>query len=812
MEVLPTESSLRTESDVEQKFAWPLLTSPSPHGLGLHAAEIFTKPDIRAFEIEKGKAAKLYFPDYVVCLLGIPVLIVEVKRPGEDLVFAAREARLYAAELNALYPPETNPCRFALVSDGLNTQLRSWDSEKVLAEFPLKQAIASVPGFTSFLNLVQAEALKNVAAEVCRKIRPRKLFRALNLIGGKTVQNEQIPPNDFGKVLIANFQAIFDPASFEDRRKIVKNAYVGSPRKKRYAGEIDRIIRNSAPIVAAEAVLIEDVVTPKAVLHSFDDLVSLRNKILLLIGSVGSGKSTFIDYLRECVLSEDLRERTAWVRIDLNPAPLSRDEIYPWLRQQIIAGIKSSSPDVDTDCLDGQLNLYRKEVKQLEAIDGELLGKDSREFKSTLATALEQLRANGPRTIQALEQYLCSGRNRLLIVVLDNCDKRNREEQLLMFQVAKYIQSEIRCLVILPLRHETFENHRHEPPLDTALKDLIFRIEPPSFHEVLKRRLSLVVKEARQLGPKKLSYHVGGKTVEITTDKLERFLHAMMGALFEHEQYGRKIIVGLSGWNIRKAFEIFLEFCRSGFIREEDIFQQQASTGQLENLSHGVVAKILLRTNRRYYDGNDSYVKNLFQADPAGDLPFPLLRYWILAWLRANARLSGPSGFKGYHRQGELVHDLVGVGADGSAVRQECRYLAKAGCILPEHLRPDAIDDTDLIAITPAGHVHLELAHQDINYMAACAEDAWVEDETLAESVRSRISQQPFWRALSWYNTRLNAADMCNHLELVQLAAGKRAAFLGNQAYSPQVINFQQMIQRIVLHQPHPENNGSAEH
>jgi len=78
----------------------------------------------------------------------------------------------------------------------------------------------------------------------------------------------------------------------------------------------------------------------------------------------------------------------------------------------------------------------------------------------------------------------------------------------------------------------------------------------------------------------------------------------MMGALFDHKQYGRKIIVGLAGWNIRKAFEIFLEFARSGYIRENDIFQQQASNNQVPNLSQGVVVKVLFRTNRRYYNGD----------------------------------------------------------------------------------------------------------------------------------------------------------------------------------------------------------------
>jgi hypothetical protein len=196
----------------------------------------------------------------------------------------------------------------------------------------------------------------------------------------------------------------------------VQHAYVGSPRKERYATEIDRIIRNATPAVSGDARLVEDPAKPKELTVHFENLASLKNKILLLIGSVGSGKSTFVDYFRECVLSVDFRERIAWVRIDLNPAPLTSSEIYSWLRRRIIEDIKASSPDIDTDSLQGQLKLYRKEVEQLERIDGELLGKDSREFRAKLSSRLEQLREDHNATIRSLEQYLCTGRGRLWII------------------------------------------------------------------------------------------------------------------------------------------------------------------------------------------------------------------------------------------------------------------------------------------------------------------------------------------------------------------------------------------------------------
>lgn len=796
----PNADDLRTESDVEQKFAWPLLTSLRPNGLELHDAEIFTKPDIREFEIGKGPASKRYYPDYVVTVLGLPVVLLEAKRPGEDLGKAAGECRLYATEINACYPGEANPCKFCIVTDGLTTQLRRWDSDIVLAEFALADVGPINPAFGEFTRSLSQLSLRDHAAQVHALVRPARHFRALSLVGGHTVQSERIAYNDFGRVLAANFQNIFDPASYEDRLRIVREAYVGSPRKERYIGEIDRIIRSSSPRLASEAPLIEDPAKPTEIADRFGNLPSLRNRILLLVGSVGAGKSTFVDYLQDRGLPPEIQDQTAWLRIDLNSAPISSTEIYTWIRRHIIDGIRKTSSDIDTSTLDSLKKLYRKQVREFEDGEGALFQRDSEQYATRLADLLSELKRDEILTIQSLEQYLCTGRSRLLIVVLDNCDKRDRDQQLLMFQVAKYIQQEIRCLVVLPLRHETFENHRHEPPLDTALKDLIYRIEPPSFHRVLKKRLGLVLAQARTAGPKVLSYRAGAKTIEFPVEKLDRFLHAMMGALFEHKQYGRNIITGLAGWNIRKAFEIFLEFCRSGFIRDEDIFERQVNTGQVGGLPHGTIAKVLLRTNRRFFDGDHSFVKNLFQTDPASPKPCSFHRYWILAWLRANGGVIGPSGVKGYHRLGDLVRDLLRIGADPEAVRVECRYLAKAGCLLAEHLRSDSIDDTDLISLTPAGHVHLELAHRDINYLGACAEDAWVTDRELAERVRKRVTQQPYWKALSWHNTLSNAEDFCTYMKAAQNTCIAAAAYLPDCPYQPEAVDFQKLLGEIGNH------------
>lgn len=104
-------SSLLTESDVEQKFIYPFLTSASPLGLGLDNSQILTKSVLRQVKIGKGQKQKYYYPDYLISIRGIPVLVLEAKKPCEPLEDAYAEARLYAEEVNAKFPHKINTCQ-----------------------------------------------------------------------------------------------------------------------------------------------------------------------------------------------------------------------------------------------------------------------------------------------------------------------------------------------------------------------------------------------------------------------------------------------------------------------------------------------------------------------------------------------------------------------------------------------------------------------------------------------------------------------------------------------------------------------------
>jgi hypothetical protein len=62
-----------------------------------------------------------------------------------------------------------------------------------------------------------------------------------------------------------------------------------------------------------------------------------------------------------------------------------------------------------------------------------MLDPQSQEFKVRLTDRLIDLQADEMATAQALSRFVCGDAGRALIIVLDNCDKQKRNEQLFMF-------------------------------------------------------------------------------------------------------------------------------------------------------------------------------------------------------------------------------------------------------------------------------------------------------------------------------------------------------------------------------------------
>lgn len=209
---------LISESDVEQKFLYKLLTTQYPDGLGYDPSDFKTKVDIRKLTIDKGNKKKLYFPDYAVVIDGVPSVIIEAKTPGEDLNEAIREARLYATEINAAYPKNVNPCERIIATDGKFLLGCYWDQDQPFVQLDINDLDSLNPKFVDFSDVFSKKSVRARAKEILTSIKSiARYFKPVHMLGGQAVINEIVGDNSFGSNISIEYKYLFNPETLEDR-------------------------------------------------------------------------------------------------------------------------------------------------------------------------------------------------------------------------------------------------------------------------------------------------------------------------------------------------------------------------------------------------------------------------------------------------------------------------------------------------------------------------------------------------------------------------------------------------------------------
>ncbi|WP_430456493.1 type I restriction endonuclease [Rheinheimera sp.] len=752
--------TISTESDVEQKFIYPLLTAPKPVGLGYSEEDIHTKENIRKVKIDKGIKQKIYYPDYVIIINGLPVAIIEAKAPGQ-LDDAYREARLYASEINSSYPADVNPCETIIVTDGVELHIGSWDSSEPTAKILRKQIHPTTEVYNSIQSIICKQSLTEKSSKILNKIKKSsKYFKPKHMLGGNSVINETVGENSFGSNISVEYRHLFNPVTTKQRTDIVTNAYVTSKRKMSHIAPIEKIVRASIPAYEKISTKIDNTEKPSEIIEKLSKHKKLKHEVCLLIGSVGSGKSTFTDYLRVLALPSDMKDSIEWVNINLNEAPLQRDLIYKWVSKKTIEKIQENNSNIDFEEIDTLYKIYERQLNKLKKGRASLLKDNTDKYNEAIFQELTALQNNSDDTLSSYIHYLEKHLKKSTIVILDNCDKGNNEDQLLMFEVSSWLKKEYDCIVFLPIRDTTYDQFKDQPPLDTVIKDLVFRIDPPLLDKVIYSRLQYLSKEISGRNDD-FHYHLSnGTRVKCKYKEVEIYIRSVITTLFQ-DKFFRRIIIGLAGRNIRKGLEMVLDFCKSGHISEDDILRIRQSQGEVKIPQH-LISRILLKGNRKYYSDTESHIQNLFNSDEDDDLPDPFVRISILEILSQKYRDYGPNKTKGFHKVSEVLKTLQILGHSHPRCYNEICTLAKSGCIVSESQNRE-IKKEDLICIAASGFIHLELL-KNINYLSVVAEDTLFRENQPATVIRDNIIGAGTFKADSKQTAILNAKTLTEYL------------------------------------------------
>lgn len=728
--------NIDTESDVEQKIIMPLLTSV----LRYNDEEIKTKDYLAPTDIDKGAGKKIgYYPDYLIYLGGIPIIVGEAKDPKTNVEQGYKEARLYANEVNKLYSENINPIKYIFSCNGLELLWGPTDSEKDLKRISVSNLITGSKEYEFIVSNLSRNSLILYANKLRRLLLPTTRYNPLRLIGGPSRQNAELPHNSFAYELAPLLRKYFDPDETKWSDEILEKAYCSSDELTQYNATLEALLKDR--IMRKKG--FDEIKTSKKKAEIIDSALSsvIKNKrdipdpFLLIVGGVGTGKSMFLERYQKYLINDEINKVTHWSVIDFNTAPDDLSNLENWICTEFNKDFSYRNGDDTFYDFDNIKRYFAPDLAQRENGVYKLLkDTNNEEYVKQITLDLKQWMDDPVKLSSGITRYYSKDKNLPVIAVFDNVDKRNRDQQLRIFQVVQWFRSNNNCFTILTLRDETYDAYKNEPPLDAFLKPFAFRISPPRFINVVQKRLELVINYLTENAKKKLTYILpNGFEISYPSTKLGNYLMSIYLSIFNPSRKIRLILEALSGRNTRRALEMFADILTSSYMDEGLILS--ITEGEKKDIPEWLIIRILMRTNYEFFREDHGYVSNIFSLPESSITANNFLILELLEYLAKRRKRISSFKIEGYYYVQDIINHMIKLGYVNEDILWALELSLNRGLLTADHQRNKGIKDTDYVKISASGYYHIRFLSSRTEYLSNISIDMFFNNQNYAKQI-----------------------------------------------------------------------------
>lgn len=356
---------------------------------------------------------------------------------------------------------------------------------------------------------------------------------------------------------------------------------------------------------------------------------ALGRRPIVIIGDVGVGKTSFIRNLIY-VRAEDEMRNAIYIYIDLGSQANLGQDIQEFLIEDIERQLlEHHGVDLFEDAF--VRGVYHGDLVRFErGIYGRLKESAPDKFLEKQIELLAGLTGNRVHHLQKCIQHLSKGRQKQVVICIDNADQRELQDQQRAFLAAQEFASVWQALVLVSIRPRTYFASKSAGSI-SAYPQRILTISPPRVDLVLEKRLKFSLDLAEGRMP--LDRLAG---ISIRLDSIALFLRALIYSLKRSRDL-REFLSNITGGNIREALELIRGFIGSPNVDSDKII------GIMEGDSEYVIplhefSKAALLGEYSHYDSKSSLALNVF------DVRYPDKREHFLSLMLISYLLSDTPG------------------------------------------------------------------------------------------------------------------------------------------------------------------------
>jgi GTPase SAR1 family protein len=459
-------------------------------------------------------------------------------------------------------------------------------------------------------------------------------------------------------------------------------------------------------------------------------VLSLSARPIVVVGDVGVGKTSFFENLFEHLDSSE-RANTYFIHLNLGLKANLRNDIKGFVLDEISRVLKNRY-SVDLDAMDFAKAIYHADLEAFDkSVEGGMKGIDDNAYQRDRVEFLKRKVATRDTHLQAALGHLAHGRNKQIILVIDNADQRDFDVQQQAFLIAQELAATRNLLAFVSLRPSTFFVSKTMGAL-SGYQNRLLAISPPPADEVMERRIAFAVRVAEgQVAPAAL------QGIRLHLKSIVLFLQATLRAIRANTEI-RQFLDNITGGNARAVVELVAGYCGSPNVDSEKIVRVEEDTGDYRVPLHEFTKHALLGEYAYFNPLSSTVACNIFDvcsADPREHF----LASLIIAYLASG---NGTKDSDGFVLGSSILQEmsLNGFSADqtGSSLR---RLATKRLIETPHaHFREIKVPDSELVEnfhfrVTSIGVYHLRFWTGSFGFLDATSIDTPIFEESTRQSI-----------------------------------------------------------------------------
>ena len=667
------------------------------------------------------------FLDYKLST-NIPILIIEAKKASEPLDLPAAsnqrefkiggvlkkckntlkalvQARDYAISKGITFCCVTNGDQF-LFFRAQNQQGIEWIDHKAMVFRNLADIEENFDLFCLHLSKVAAENGKlQQSLKLSEDSEQYSSFKTLDtrhLTKTRKVDRNPLFPI-IGQIVRRVFQ---DLASDEAESEVLEHCYVESPKKSdKAAPYIDRQI-SSLDVSKKEAGEFQ-----KRITSALNSSSPSHRDVIILLGSVGVGKSTFIQRFRKVLLVKEIDKNGVWLYLNFkqfSDTGLTLDEFICGQIEEALSGEYSDLGLHDWAFLK---QAYHGEYEKLKrgALEP-LYNKDPAEFELEFGRKVDDWSER--KVEDHVVKLLTTSIKRLgkrVFLIFDNADQLSPDTQNAIFLAAEKLAERIGCYALISMREESYWKNRDAGPL-SAFHTTAYHVQPAVFKQVLAKRFQYAKNLIRD------GLFTQESEFKITTDELllvfDRLAQTLLG---EDERY-IEFIEATAARDTRRALETIAAFLISGHTNIDAILRdvRRKNPQGFPVPFHEFLDSVVLRDHEVYTeDGCDVF--NLFAVTGTSDAS-NFNRIAVLGRILASKNSKVGIG-TGYSLIEDVVNDCHASGVLPETTHAVLAFLIARRAIETETTIKDDLSSSKYVRITVSGEYYINRLCQMFGYL-----------------------------------------------------------------------------------------------